>query len=615
MVNDILEQGRDLIGDARIEHLTGLRGTVFDHAPLIIEDAVNEHRFRARAAISESGIAGCHFHRGHIVSAQGDGRSRLDIIVETKLAGHIHDAAIANHLGYFHGGDVERIGEGVAQRDGAMETFAVVIRRVVLAFEFERGGLIHDGAHRSDCGLDTLQNIVKGCGVDEGLENGAGLTPGGDVVELAFPIVAAADRRKDVSGMRIDGKHGDLGLSRMAFLFPLRILAGEQLIHVADSQRHRLNGGALELRIKRGVHAETLGEQLRFGEAVEEMIFDHIHEIRRVIIILAAGNQAERSEFGFLNLLRLDEAVFLHLVQDAIAGFGGAFGATIGSGVAIGSANNSGEERSLRQGNVADVFIEIGKRAFGKAVNGEAAAIAEVNLVGVELENLLLIEAMLEFDGDDGLGQLTAPSAFGGKEEAARELHGEGAGALSDAFAAEIGLGGSEDTDEIETGMLEKALVLCGEDRFHQHFGDVVETNPTALLARCIEEIGEQLRLDLRALDNVSVVEQGDAAHAATCEIDVQGVLAFEVGIAQRMDLDDITLDAIPTGSPVDFRLVIAVVLQLADQLGRGENLAVEDTIRGAIDAGARLKHVAGEVLINHAAEGKPVVGEDAGKD
>ena len=89
---------------------------------------------------------------------------------------------------------------------------------------------------------------------------------------------------------------------------------------------------------------------MRFRKAVEEVILDHVHEIRRVIIILPARHHVERRSLSLLNLLRLDEAVLLHLVQHAIARFGGSFRTAIGRGVAIGGADNAGKKGGFVDG-------------------------------------------------------------------------------------------------------------------------------------------------------------------------------------------------------------------------------------------------------------------------
>ncbi len=57
---------------------------------------------------------------------------------------------------------------------------------------------------------------------------------------------------------------------------------------------------------------------------------------------------------------------------------------------------------------LAEVFAEEGLGGFAEAVDGEAAALAEVDLVGVHLEDLLLVEAGFELEGDDDLDRACA---------------------------------------------------------------------------------------------------------------------------------------------------------------------------------------------------------------
>jgi uncharacterized protein with GYD domain len=55
---------------------------------------------------------------------------------------------------------------------------------------------------------------------------------------------------------------------------------------------------------------------------------------------------------------------------------------------------------------LAEVFAEEGLRGLAEAVDGVAAALAEVDLVGVHLEDLLLVEAGFELEGDHDLASL-----------------------------------------------------------------------------------------------------------------------------------------------------------------------------------------------------------------
>src|SRR5260370_5704621 len=149
----------------------------------------------------------------------------------------------------------------------------------------------------------------------------------------------------------------------------------------------------------------------------------------------------------------------------------------------------------------------------------------------------------------------------------------------------------------------------------HEDFGDMLEGDPAPFLAGSVEKIGQKFRLDFRALHDVPVIEQCDAADTATGEIDVQGIFAFEVRIAQRVNLDDIAGDGVPTGGAIHLSLVVAIVLQLADESRRSEHFAVEDPIGRAINASAGLVHVAREALIDHASVSEPVISEDSTED
>ncbi len=133
----------------------------------------------------------------------------------------------------------------------------------------------------------------------------------------------------------------------------------------------------------------TLRQQLRFREAVQQMVLDHIHEVRRVVIVLPLRwPGCSGALLGLLHLLRGDEPVFHHLRQHAVPRFRGALRAAVRARVAIGRANNARQKGGFVHRDVADVLVEIGQRAFRESMNGEAAAIAEVDLIGVKLEDL-----------------------------------------------------------------------------------------------------------------------------------------------------------------------------------------------------------------------------------
>ncbi len=73
--------------------------------------------------------------------------------------------------------------------------------------------------------------------------------------------------------------------------------------------------------------------------------------------------------------------------------------------------------------------------------------------------------------------------------------------------------------------MFEEALIFGGKEGILEIFGDIVEADSAAFLARSIEEIGQKLRLDFRTLDDVAIIEQRNTADAATGKIDCNAFL------------------------------------------------------------------------------------------
>src|ERR1700752_2028846 len=93
----------------------------------------------------------------------------------------------------------------VADRYRAVEFFAVVVRRVFLAVEFESSGHIVYGGDRSYDGLNAENSVIeRGC-VNEWLEHRAGLAARQRVIELALTVITAADEGTNFAGLRIHG--------------------------------------------------------------------------------------------------------------------------------------------------------------------------------------------------------------------------------------------------------------------------------------------------------------------------------------------------------------------------------------------------------------------------
>src|SRR5882672_9535039 len=171
----------------------------------------------------------------------------------------------------------------------------------------------------------------------------------------------------------------------------------------------------------------------------------------------------------------------------------------VGDGVVVRRADQPREERAFRRRQLAQVLAEVGFAGFGESPDAEAAAIAEVDLVRIHLKNALLAEALLQFEGEHRFGKLSPPGAIGRKKISTRDLHGDGAGALDEIMSMpDVGPCRADDADEVKAGVLEEALVFRGENGLYQLGRQIVVTYRTALFAKAVEEVGDQLRLDFR---------------------------------------------------------------------------------------------------------------------
>ena len=95
-----------------------------------------------------------------------------------------------------------------------------------------------------------------------------------------------------------------------------------------------------------------------------------------------------------------------------------------------GMLDHSRQHGALGEIQLLHVFAEIGLRRLAKAVDGKASLLPQGDLIGIDLEDLLLVKAVLQLKGDGDLDDLALQLLLGRKEKAARELHGKRGTAL-----------------------------------------------------------------------------------------------------------------------------------------------------------------------------------------
>ena len=167
----------------------------------------------------------------------------------------------------------------------------------------------------------------------------------------------------------------------------------------------------------------------------------------------------------------------------------------------VGALDHACQQRALGQIELPDIFAKVRLRRLAKAVNREAAALPEVDLVGVHLEDLLLGEAVLELEGDGDFDDLALDAALRRKKEAARQLHGQRRAAFGPAVAGrEIVPQRSEDAVIVHATVLKEAAILDGDNRVDQVGRNLVVGEQAALDAvGACTQAGDQQRLKLVA--------------------------------------------------------------------------------------------------------------------
>ena len=134
-------------------------------------------------------------------------------------------------------------------------------------------------------------------------------------------------------------------------------------------------------------------------------------------------------------------------------------------------------------------------------MNGERAALAQVDIVEVQLEQLVLAEALFQHDGHDLLEQLAAQRLLGREQRVLDDLLCERAAANEvRPVASEVRDQRADHADGIDARVIVETPVLDGQHRPRHAVGDDRERDETALLAAAVHERRDQRRLERETL-------------------------------------------------------------------------------------------------------------------
>ena len=226
---------------------------------------------------------------------------------------------------------------------------------------------------------------------------------------------------------------------------------------------------------------------------------------------------------------------------------------------------------------------------------------------------MLLVEALLELDGNHGFGQLAPPIAIGRQKERARHLHGDGARALVVLAAVpHVGPRRSHDADEVKASMFEETLVLGGKNRVYQHYRQIFIAHGPPLLTRAVEKIGNEFRFDFRGIKLSAAGKRFDGSNALSTELNRQRIVPREIGKLRRPDIDRVRLHGeLADGVCILYRAV-SHASEISGQIFRSPGLTCRDMFRRGEDLRGVLEDVAGESRIDHARVFDVVVDENS---
>jgi len=213
----------------------------------------------------------------------------------------------------------------------------------------------------------------------------------------------------------------------------------------------------------------------------------------RGLFLVCAEDDRRIDGLGEL-LAFLDVMLFEHPLQYVIAADERAIGMCNGT-VAHRGAHQSGDHRRFGKAQFLRMLAEIEPRRRFDAVR----AMPEVNLIRVELENLVLCEALLDVDGQKCFVDLAAEAFLRSQENLLGQLLCERRRSLDLPACNEVFQAGAQNRFRIDAAMLVEIGILGGQGGLHEQGGDVPHRDHDPPLDRI-----------LREGDAVAVVDAGD---------------------------------------------------------------------------------------------------------
>ena len=238
-------------------------------------------------------------------------------------------------------------------------------------------------------------------------------------------------------------------------------------------------GGALQVHVERGVNSQAALVDLIAAVLAFQVAADFLDKIRRQRIGIVGHFEADGLIAGRRRLLRRDLAVFEHRIDHQVAALQGAV--RMRDGRIVGRRfGQAGEQRGFVEGQS---FRRLAEVKLGSGLES-VDAVAEINLVGVEGENLWLGETPLDLHRQQRFLNLAMKGAVRRKKKIARQLHGQGRGALHPAAGLDVAVSRPGDAPDIDAPVPVEVLVFDRNQSLAQDLRIVVITGHHPALQR-----------------------------------------------------------------------------------------------------------------------------------
>ena len=242
---------------------------------------------------------------------------------------------------------------------------------------------------------------------------------------------------------------------------------------VLQPLHQRLARRGLQPRVERRAHVVAALGQL--GPKRQQRALAHLFdEIVGVVIARAGRRHLDHQVFLHrrLGLGAGDPAHLRHLAQHPVAPAHGR-DLVVHGVVVVRSLGQGRQIGALRQ-------IELGERLAEIVVGGGAdaiGAVAQPDLVQIELEDALLGQGLLDALGEDGFLELAAKGLVAGQKDVLGHLLGDGRAALEPAplrHVEDVLAHGPRHAGRVDAAVLEEIMILGRQEGVHHLLGDLV---------------------------------------------------------------------------------------------------------------------------------------------